>query len=73
MGWDEEERCFKESGVWQFDSKGATKALELMGKQIGMFESKVNLKGDIDFSVMVNYGNPPPEEEKQKIGYGEQE
>lgn len=30
----------KETGMYQFDSKGALKALELMGKHVGMFEKK---------------------------------
>jgi phage terminase small subunit len=40
MEWDEEERCLKPSGFWQYDSKGATRALELIGRQLSMFNDK---------------------------------
>ncbi len=32
-------------GVWQFDSQGANKATELVGKHLGMFREKVELTG----------------------------
>lgn len=38
MTWDFEEKCFVPTGEWKFDSLGATKATELIGKHIGIFE-----------------------------------
>lgn len=37
MVWDPEAKCKVESGDYVFDSKGALRALELIGKHIGMF------------------------------------
>lgn len=44
--WDYEEHCMVETGQWTFDSKGALKAIELLGKHLGMFgksDGNVNL------------------------------
>ena len=35
MKYDYEEKAWVESGMYQFDSKGALKALELLGKHLG--------------------------------------
>lgn len=40
MEWDYGERCLVETGKYQFDSKGALKALEMIGKHLGMFDKK---------------------------------
>lgn len=46
MKWDEQERKWVESGVWKFDAKGATRALEQIAKIMGMeAPKKVNLNG----------------------------
>lgn len=34
------------TGVWEFDSMGANRASELLGKHIGMFDTKLTLKND---------------------------
>ena len=41
--WDKESGGYVESGRCEFDSKGALKALELIGKHIGMFDKRVSL------------------------------
>ncbi len=38
MAWDREKKKWVGTGEWQFDSKGALKALELMGEHLGVFE-----------------------------------
>lgn len=38
MEWDNEEKEWVGTGKWRFDSKGALKALELMGEHLGVFE-----------------------------------
>ena len=35
MEWDSDAKEWKESGVWRFDAKGATKALELLSRITG--------------------------------------
>lgn len=42
--WDQEERCFKETGEYTFDSNGANKATELIGRHVGLFEKDNNQK-----------------------------
>lgn len=37
MAFNPSTRQMEETGEWMFDSKGALKAMELMGRQIGMF------------------------------------
>mgnify|MGYP000894399584 CR=1 FL=1 len=41
MEWDSESRSWQPSGEWRFDSRGALKALELMGQSLGMFKQKI--------------------------------
>lgn len=52
--WTIKERCMQrepvrdregnETGAWTFDARGALKALELMGRHLGMFGSKLDLR-----------------------------
>ena len=37
MEWDYEEHDYVKTGEYQFDSKGALKVIELLGKHLGMF------------------------------------
>lgn len=48
LKWDYDEKKFVETGEYQFDSAGANKATELIGKHLGMFVNKVDVttKGD---------------------------
>ena len=48
MEWDPDEKCKVETGEYVFDSKGALKALELIGKHLGMFEDKLKLNAQVD-------------------------
>ena len=49
MTWDEQKREWVESGVWKFDAKGATKALEQIAKIMGMeAPQKVNVNGGLE-------------------------
>lgn len=48
MVWDPEEGRKVESGEYTFDSKGALKALELIGRHLGMFEDKLSVNARID-------------------------
>ena len=44
--WDYDLHTMLKTGEYQFDSKGAVKALELIGKHLGMFEKKEDAGDD---------------------------
>jgi phage terminase small subunit len=46
MEWDYDAGEMVETGKYQFDSKGALKALEMIGKHLGMFEKKTTQPHD---------------------------
>jgi len=48
LTWDSDVRAWVERGVFQFDAKGATRVLELLGKNAGMFADKVQVSGHVD-------------------------
>ena len=52
MEWNYEEHCYEPTGEYQFDSKGALKAIEMLGKHLGMFEKKTNKNKDNDDGFM---------------------
>lgn len=43
-----------ETGMYQFDSKGALRALELLGKHLGMYNDKLQVSGKIDTGQLDN-------------------
>lgn len=45
--WNYETKQLEETGEYVFDSNGANKALELIGKHLGMFKDKVEHSGEI--------------------------
>lgn len=49
--WDYEEKKLLETGEYTFDSSGANRALELVGKHLGMFKDKLELSGETTFVV----------------------
>lgn len=51
MKFDYEERKLVETGEYQFDSGGANKATELIGKHLGMFKDKIEHSGAIEIVV----------------------
>lgn len=59
MEWDYSEHCMKETGLYQVDSKGATKCLELLSKFLGMDGKNMQDKDD----VPVFYRDDMPEDE----------
>lgn len=48
--WDYESKSYKQTGEYEFDSNGANKALELLGKHLAMFtdKSQVEVTGLLD-------------------------
>lgn len=54
MQWNPDTKDWEESGEWRFDSKGALKALELMGEHLGVFEKELDpAKNKIDVNINV--------------------
>jgi phage terminase small subunit len=45
--WDYESKSMVGTGEYVFDSKGANRALELIGKHLGMFTDKVDITGKL--------------------------
>lgn len=48
MVWDPSAGGKVESGEYVFDSKGALRALELLGKHLGMFDDRLNISGGLN-------------------------
>ncbi len=46
--WDYEKGEYTEKGNYEFDSKGALRALELLGKHLAMFAQKVEHSGSVE-------------------------
>ena len=46
--YDAESGEWVETGMYQFDSKGALRALELLGKHLGMYNDKLQISGSIN-------------------------
>ena len=40
------------NGVWSFNAQGANKALELIGRHLGMFNDKLHLTGELDLTTL---------------------
>jgi phage terminase small subunit len=55
--WDHEARTMVETGEYQFDSTGANRATELIGKHLGMFKDKLDITGDLSMKIEVDYGD----------------
>ena len=54
LRWDPEKKDWVETGEWRIDSKGALKALELMGEHVGAFEKENDpAKNKIDVNINV--------------------
>ena len=51
LQWDAESKSLVETGEWQFDAAGANRALELLGKHLGIFEDRVTVDADADIRV----------------------
>lgn len=47
MEYDYAEQCLVATGEYEFDSTGANKATELIGKHIGMFDPKLQLQKEM--------------------------
>lgn len=50
MKWDYSAQELVETGEYTFDSKGALRALELIGRHLGMFNDKLQLSGEVNIN-----------------------
>ena len=54
MRYDPSTGEMEETGIYQFDSKGVLRALELLGKHLGMFSDKVQVSGSLNTGQLSN-------------------
>ena len=52
MVWDPATKQKVESGTYTFDSRGALRALELIGKHLGMFEDRMRVSAAPDTGIL---------------------
>lgn len=52
MKWDYEARSLVETGEYQFDSRGANQALELLGKHLKLWTDKTEHSGNIGVQIV---------------------
>lgn len=52
MTFDYESKSMVETGEFQFDSTGANKATELIGKHLGMFKDKLDINANIGVTII---------------------
>jgi len=52
--WDYEQRKYVQTGEYQFDSKGAIRTMELLGKNLGMFRNVIEHSGAGSFEIAVD-------------------
>jgi len=52
MQWDYEEQQLVPSGEYQFDSSGANKATELIGKHLGMFKDTIRHENALPVTIV---------------------
>lgn len=50
--WDYEDKCMVGTGEYVFDSKGANRALELIGKHLGMFKDRLEMSGAVAVKIV---------------------
>lgn len=57
MEWDYSEQKLVPSGEYQFDSSGANKATELIGKHLGMFKETIKHEGELNVTFVDDIGS----------------
>ncbi len=54
MSWNPQKKEWEGTGEFKFDSKGALKALELMGESLGIFKNEKDSASERDVNVNIN-------------------
>jgi phage terminase small subunit len=54
--WNPQTKQMEETGEYIFDSNGANKATELIGKHMGMFKDKVEHSGEVGITPIIIQG-----------------
>lgn len=62
--WNHETKQMEPTGEYVFDSTGANKATELIGKHMGMFKDKVEHSGEIQTQTIIIQGQKFAGEDK---------
>ena len=57
MEWDYGEQKLVPTGEYQFDSSGANKATELIGKHLGMFKETIKHEGSMNVTFIDDIGD----------------
>ena len=57
MAFNYTTKQMEETGEYVFDSKGALKAMELIGRHLGMFNDKLDLNVPVSITVKRDYGD----------------
>ncbi|KIL45749.1 phage terminase, small subunit [Jeotgalibacillus soli] len=52
LEWDPVEKMMVETGEYQFDSNGANRSTELIGKHLGMFKDNNNLNVNVGVQIV---------------------
>lgn len=62
--WNHVTKQMEETGEWVFDSQGANKSLELLGKHVAMFTEKSEVKTDLGGIIIqgAKFANKPNED-----------
>lgn len=56
--WDYAEKKLLGTGEYVYDSQGANKALELIGKHLGMFKDKIEHSGNVGVQIVNDIPRP---------------
>ena len=56
MEWDHAEQQLVPSGEYQFDSSGANRSTELIGKHLGMFKETIKHEGEVNVTFIDDIG-----------------
>ena len=54
MAWNPQTKEWEGTGEFKFDSRGALKALELMGESLGIFKNEKDMGAERDVNVNIN-------------------
>lgn len=57
MAYNYDSKTLEPTGEYQFDSTGANKSTELIGKHLGMFKDKLDINANVGVTILDNIGS----------------